>query len=484
MTVLIVFMKKIIIYISLLLCSLPCLRSQTLADAKVLYNAGEYKEALPLFEHEYNAKPNDASLNFWYGVCLLKSGENFNKAQDCLLLASKKNVKDSNFYLGVLYTHLYRFDEALLFFDKYEASLRKKGDEIARTNLEAEKKNMTRLRRMVDNTEDIQIIDSLVVAKKDFLSAYKLSSSNGKIEYFNQVFSSNMPVNSTVYFNEKGSKIYFSQPDSTGFYTLYSMDKLLDKYGNEKKLSPTDFNLKGNINYPFVLTDGVTVYFAAEDEQTIGGYDLFVTRYNLNNDTYLVPERLNMPFNSEYNDYLLVIDDEKSVGWFASDRFQPEDSVCVYTFIPNKSVKNIESNIEAYKAGRALITRIKDSWPDNADYVDAISLARKGTQLKQKTVRDFTFIIDDDHTYYTLSDFNDKDARDAYFKAIQARNELQYVNKDLDKLRDEYLRMTEDLKKRTAGTIISLERRQEQLYQQIADFEKFARNEEITAIAN
>lgn len=60
------------------------------------------------------------------------------------------------------------------------------------------------------------------------------------------------------------------------------------------------------------MADGVTIYYASDGEG-LGGYDIFVTRYNTNTDTYLVPENVGMPFNSPYNDYMYVIDD--SIIW-------------------------------------------------------------------------------------------------------------------------------------------------------------------------
>ena len=36
------------------------------------------------------------------------------------------------------------------------------------------------------------------------------------------------------------------------------------------------------------------------------GYDIFVTRYNTNTYSYLMPENVGMPFNSPYNDYMSV----------------------------------------------------------------------------------------------------------------------------------------------------------------------------------
>lgn len=130
-------------------------------------------------------------------------------------MAAGKRIRDASFYLGELYTQEYRFEEAETAYDKFESLLKKKGDDDVKVRLAANKSVLSRLSRMADNTEDVQMIDSLVVNKDDFLSAYKLSQSGGKIEYFNSVFSANKKVGATVYFNEKESKIYFAQPDTS-----------------------------------------------------------------------------------------------------------------------------------------------------------------------------------------------------------------------------------------------------------------------------
>ncbi|MFR3186749.1 MAG: hypothetical protein ACLTOV_01045 [Phocaeicola sp.] len=43
---------------------------------------------------------------------------------------------------------------------------------------------------------------------------------------------------------------------------------------------------------------------------------------------------MGMPFNSPYNDYMYALDDFNNLGWFATDRFQPEGKVCIYVFAP------------------------------------------------------------------------------------------------------------------------------------------------------
>lgn len=481
-------MKRFAIYIVLLTCFFPILRSQTLAEAKDLYLKGEYEVALQTFEKEYNAKSADANLNHWYGVCLFETGGDIKKAEECLVLASKKNIQDSFYYLGLIYTEEYRFAEANEMFAKYETLLDKrkprKKDEIEKrevelTRLEEKKKALSRLNRMVSNTEDIQIIDSLVVNKADFLSAYKLSHSMGHLDYFDKVFPANKRVDAAVYFNEKGTKIYYGKPDKNRAYSLFSMEKLLDEFGNEKKLSPTNFGLTGDSNYPYMMPDGVTIYFAAKDVESIGGYDLFVSRYNMNNDTYLAPERLNMPFNSSYNDYMMVIDEEKGVGWFASDRFQPEDKICVYTFVPNRTVKIVESEDEGYIADRARIMSIKSSWQKGQTYSELIALARKAPKEIEKIVRDFNFVVNDDRVYYTLSDFKNQNARDTYYKVTQKKAEEKSLIDKLEGLRVTYSRGGQDARRNMSNEILLMEGQLEQLQKEIPGLEMQARNQEI-----
>ena len=453
-------------------------QTTSLDEAKELYLAEEYAKALPTFEAEYAKKPNDASVNQWYGVCLFKTGTELEQAEKCLIVASKRNIRDAFYFLGELYTQDFRFEEAEEMFRKFEGKLKKKGDEEATEKLEEARKVLFRLKRMALNTEDVQIIDSLVVDKQAFLSAYNLSLSGGTLTDFNKVFNTNKYVESVVYMNEKGSKLYFSQPGKDAAYNLYSMDKLLDGYGNEKELSKNRFGLKGDINYPFVMPDGLTIYFAAKDEESIGGYDIFVSRYNMNNDTYLAPERLGMPFNSIHNDYMYVVDEEKGVGWFASDRFQPDGKVCVYTFIPNPSVKQIETEDNQYKIDRARITSIRDSWKQ--DYTTYINLAKE-TPYGEENLKatDFVFVINDKHIYYIFADFKSESARDIYYQAIQLKSEFHSISEELSNQRNTYAKASEDNKQNMSNNILAMERRQEQLSEDILAMEMKARNEEI-----
>lgn len=165
------------------------------------------------------------------------------------------------------------------------------------------------------------------------------------------------------------------------------------------------------------MADGVTIYYASDGEG-LGGYDIFVTRYNTNTDTYLVPENVGMPFNSPYNDYMYVIDEYNNLGWFASDRFQPEGKVCIYVFIPNNSKQtyNYEAMDQQQMIRLAQIHSLKETWKDKKAVAEAQQRLEAAMSHKpqERRIADFEFVIDDNTTYYLLKDFKSAKAKQLF----------------------------------------------------------------------
>lgn len=406
---------------------------------------------------------------------LLRIGK-YKEAEEELLAASKKRITESYFKLGELYTKMYRFEEANKEFDKFERVNRRKKDELAR--LDDALDYLSRLERSVSRTEDIQIIDSIVLSKESFLDAYNLSRSSGSIMPIRDFFKDiNASGSGTLYMNEKGDKVYYSHEVDSSNSDLYTMDKLIDSFGNEKRF-PENISSDGSQAYPFVMNDGLTIYFASTGHNTFGGYDIFVTRYNLASDSYLTPNQLNMPFNSPFNDYMMVIDEEKSVGWFASDRYQPIDSVVVYTFIPNEVVSLVETDDEAYKANRAKISSIKDTWKEGVDYSRINTVAKQRDSKDKVNDRDFSFVINDMITYHSLNDFRDYNARSIFNRSLDLERQLTDMVVDLGHERERFANdggNNSSLRVR----ILELERQVESLKAEVEKLKLQARNEEI-----
>ncbi len=447
---------------------------QSVDEAKRWYLEGNFAAAKPVFEAEYRVNSSNAQLNQWLGVIAFTEGD-FQKARQYLEFASQKNIPESYLYLGQLYTKTYRFADADKEFARYEKANRRNKEALALLN--PHKEYADKLKRLINRTEDVQIIDSLIVPKSDFLSAYRLSTSAGTLQPVSAFFQDQPDNGQVLFLNERRDKIYYPKNDSILGISLYTMEKLLDNFANEKRLSES-INQEGNQAYPFVMPDGLTIYFSSTGHGSLGGYDLFVTRYNLATNSYLTPNQLNMPFNSPFNDYMMAIDEEKGIGWFASDRFQPSDSVCVYTFIPSPEIILLESEDESYLTSRAGISSIKDSWKPGVDY-SALLQRSHTTAVPQRTIqkKDFTFVINDEKTYFTLSDFKNAAARSLFSQAINLKTRLNQLEDDLSEKRRQIAGSSNSSP--LAASILALEKETENLFREIEVLEFRARNEEI-----
>ncbi len=111
-----------------------------------------------------------------------------------------------------------------------------------------------------------------------------------------------------------GNKVLYGNQSTDGKMQLYSRIRLLDGWSEPEPL--TSLNEQGNVNYPFLMSDGITLYYASDGEGSLGGYDIFVTRYDSENSNYLRPDNIGMPFNSPANDYMYAIDESNNIGWF------------------------------------------------------------------------------------------------------------------------------------------------------------------------
>jgi hypothetical protein len=217
--------------------------------------------------------------------------------------------------------------------------------------------------RMIKGTEEVCIVDSIVVDKKNFLSAYRLSAETGTLDTYNNFFRQNSNEAATVYKTELADRIYYAQKGAGGHYDIYKAWELKGGWDVPERIGVMASD-STNANYPFVMNDGITLYYAADGAGSMGGYDIFVTRYDPDSETYLTPDNVGMPFNSPANDYLYVVDEWNNLGWFASDRYQPEGKVCLYIFIPNatKRVYNYETTDKARLARLARIASLRETW--------------------------------------------------------------------------------------------------------------------------
>lgn len=224
--------------------------------------------------------------------------------------------------------------------------------------------------RMLAHVERVLILDTLTVDREKFMRSYRLEPSAGRLlsgsETVRELASGqrgfSFPDNFdgeplTGFTNEFNDYLIWAQPDTTGYLRLAESVRLADGTWSQPQFASPILNsgreeedeedaVVANAAYPFMLDDGQTLYFAADNSQSLGGYDIFIATKDPSDGEYLIPGNIGMPFNSEYDDYMLAIDRQTGVGWWASDRNQLEDEVTVYIYALTDERVNVEPDDE------------------------------------------------------------------------------------------------------------------------------------------
>lgn len=353
--------------------------------------------------------------------------------------------------------------------------------------------------QMVNSTRRIMFVDSIVVAKSHFLKAYNLSSEAGRVLSCDSIFKGQREKNALLHLNELGNKCYFSQKDASNQSWLYTSDLLGGKWSAPKKLNISQSHELINLSYPFMMPDGSTLYFAAQGKESLGGYDIFVTRYSGATGNYLKAENVGMPFNSEANDYMLAIDEADSIGYFATDRRQSPDSVCIYTFTitDNHQTYSPEEYTPDEIRSFASIHRIADTWDDSAHVRQimlklhqrksplANSSKKPGTMRYSLESKEISpFIVNDSVTYHHYSDFRSPASYELYKKVCSQRRQQQLLMDKIAKARERLLSLDGVAKDNLKDEISRDEALVAQLERQIYTDEKTIRNTENLLIKN
>lgn len=329
---------------------------------------------------------------------------------------------------------------------------------------------------MLESTQRVFFIDSIVVDKEDFIKHIPLPRECGTISAIQEGENTG-----AAYINEFGNKKYYSVRDTTGNAAIYTSDKL----GNDwsKPMGLTGIDNITNPDYPFMMPDGTTFYFSQTGDDTLGGYDIFVTRYDGSTGEFLKPNNMGLPFNSTANDYMYVVDELDSLGWLVTDRFQPEGKVCIYTFVPSKTRENFdlaemsESEVRQF----ATIQSIQDTWPSEEAREVALqrlqNMMTRNTQLHETA--SFTFEINDEITYHSPDDFLSASARKKFMELLQQKERNQENLQRLETMRERYYHADDAERASMRKNILDAEKELERQNVSILNTEKNIRNEEI-----
>ena len=157
---------------------------------------------------------------------------------------------------------------------------------------------------------------------------------------------SSLPFNSKDYstgnpsISKDGKTLYFSsnRPGSIGGVDIWKVAiSESGSYGTPENLGK-NVNTEGNESFPFITSDNV-LYFSSDAKQGLGAMDVYKIDLTKNSEA----KNLGKPVNSEKDDFAFTINENKNIGFVASNRNGNDD---IFKLIPvcNYEVNAIVTN--------------------------------------------------------------------------------------------------------------------------------------------
>lgn len=429
------YIVSIFMFLAALAC-VPVVAAQTVADAMQLAEDGETAAAIDMLNEIAEREPKNADVRMELGRLYMATGRDA-KAADAFEAARAKGNREAILSLAELANLRYEVDDARKLLEEYRASLKRGRKTVHPDNSGNLEDRIDRTENMLGRVEQIEIIDSLVVDADEFFRHYRLSAESGSLnepsEVLPETFSAARPT--VVYEPESRREMLWAMPDTAGVFRLVSSSAL---YGNswERPVPVGDaLGEGGDANYPFLMPDGITLYFANDGENSLGGLDIFISRKG--DDGFFQPQNLGMPYNSPYDDYMLAVDELTGVGWWATDRNRIPGKVTIYVFVPSELRRNIDPDAPEL-ASRARIDAIRDTWLPTTDRNALIErIVALKSDASQRPVQ-FRLSVPGRGVYTNYEDFRTPAARQAMHAYMDHLERFNRAKESLADMRAAY----------------------------------------------
>lgn len=380
-------MKKILLLLAILLFASvggPVARAAVdyKNEGKRLCQLGQYEEALPYLEKA--VKQNRKSGALWY--------------------------------MAITLQHLYDFDGALETAETYRTVLNSE-DWLNRADSLISVLNICR--RAFDHTQDVVIIDSMLVDRDTFFRHYQLGAESGRIQQGDQ----------GIYYENQAAD-YHIVSDGHQLLESHKFQNRWEEAHPLPGIGATDCT----ISYPFMRSDGETLFFASDSIPGMGGLDIYRTSYNAEEGSYYQPERLGMPFNSPYNDYMLAIDETNQVGWWATDRSATDDKVMIYLFL----YEDDPNYLDEPTASRARIDCIAETWRQEEGYAELVNQLMAAPQTPVIEAPKLHIVIGDNKVYSSVDQFRNPQALAAYQQSESLGEKIASLEQTIAEARCQY----------------------------------------------
>lgn len=182
---------------------------------------------------------------------------------------------------------------------------------------------------MMEYVSEPVVVSRHVFSREDFFLFYPLPDRSWR-PVPNQLDSiPGHPYVKATYIPDGASELYFSASDQDGVRNIYHTE-LRDSLWSIPALLNEGMVSSGDDIYPMLSPDGKSLYFSSAGLYGLGGYDIYESRWNEEQNCWGTPVNMGFPFSSPYDDFLYVNTSDGRYTVFASNRGCSPDSVMVY----------------------------------------------------------------------------------------------------------------------------------------------------------
>lgn len=467
-------MKYILSFLILLSTSLS-LRAVTQQEARAYINNGQYQQAVSAYRTLMQQKTlaKNAECNKFFGQALCMTGA-YEESISYLEFAAKNNKSGAWWYLGISRQHLYDFEGAIEALEKYRSSLPKNSTWLPRIDsIQAECQIGL---KGISHVQNVAIIDSMIVSKEMFFAHYMLGSESGRIinpRTCGEPFASMADSTEAALFENQTADYRLMACNRDGQYSLYESHLFAEEWSELQPIASIDAGTR-KLCYPFLRSDSQTLFFACDSTPGFGGLDIYKTHYNTDTESYYAPERMGMPFNSPFDDYMMAIDETHQVGWWATNRNVTSGMVCIYLF----QLEDAPTYVEGRNPDRARVASIQQTWRKANGYEALLEEIREAPQFIEEK-EEIRILINDNLVYTSVDQFRNPKAREMYELSLRIEQDLLFVQGELDSMRQNYHSANAKRRSELKESILQTEQKELQLFEQLQAAQKKYRNLEF-----
>lgn len=303
----------------------------------------------------------------------------------------------------------------------------------------------------------VTILDSMVVDRKNMFEYLQFPLYMGTMK-------ADKTTGDIVYENEIGDSRIITPAQAHDNAIIYRKTLLGGSWSEAEEVKVNGDVRK--ITYPYPMPDGQTVYFAAKSDDDNEGktFSLYTTTYDSETNTYLEPQRLPFPFNSDADDLFYAEDEQTKLAWLVTTRRQSEGNVCIYlmkTSTPWEYYNAEEMEPKKLKS-LALIEHIRDTWASeksrSAALAEAKAVIAEYSQDKGNAADKIFFAVNSNTVYTSLSDFRSAEARSLFTEMQRQEQKANSTMRQLDELRLMYKKTAPESRQTIATQITLLEK--------------------------